>query len=102
MIWFEPRAPCRSATSGAVLVTGLERLFDQKPTKAGAIDEKISAYPFAVFQYQRCDIPALAVLFDAFDPALDTFYALGLELLAQKTGVESRIQVIGIVDLAGL
>ena len=82
-----------------ILVAGLERLFDQQAAKAGAIDEQVAFDARAVFQHQRSDEAALAVLLDAGDLAFDAPDTLAARIWPRrKRRVEAGIEMIGVVD----
>ena len=79
-----------------------ERLFDEQAAKSGAVDEQVARHLRAVFHHERCHVPARAVLLDARDLAFDAPDALGLELCAQVPGVETGIEVVGVVERQAL
>ena len=82
-----------------VLVTGLERLFDQQPAEAGAIDEEVAGDAATVFHYHSAHESRFRHPFHvdhlSFHP-LDT-QAFGE--CAKVAGVQRRIEVIGIRDV---
>ena len=87
----EPVAP--------ILIARLQRLFDQQPAKAGAIDEQIAFDPATIGQIERFDKARFGMLVDLPDLALDAGNAARFAELAQEERVARGIEMIGIVDL---
>src|SRR4051812_46171064 len=61
-----------------VLVSGLERLLDQQPAKAGAVDEELAFDDPAVGKLHRFDESVLAAKLDVDDLAFDPVDAVAL------------------------
>src|SRR5262249_34407080 len=83
-----------------VLIAGLERLLDQQPAEAGAIDEQVALELFAGFEFERGDEAALAILTDPADPPLDAAPAEFCGEPAEEAGIGAGIEMIGVVDVA--
>src|SRR5580704_10795047 len=79
-----------------VLVSGLERLSDQQPAKAGTIDEQIRLELLAVIQVHSAYEPILAAQLDVHDLALQSHHAARLRVLAQILRIQARVEMEGI------
>jgi hypothetical protein len=77
-----------------VLVAGVERLLDQQPAKAGAVDEQIRLDLRAIVQVQRADEAILGAQLHAQHLALDARDAarlgVGTQILRIQAGIEMQ------------
>src|SRR5690606_9044754 len=74
------------------------RALDEQRTETRAVDEEVALDPAAVFQQQRGDVVAFAVQLHLGDLALAPRYAIGLGNLPQEAGVETGVEVVGVVE----
>src|SRR5205814_4497654 len=81
-----------------ILEADPKRLADEQRAKAGAIDEQVAIDGNAGFEHQRLDVATLAVLAHVGDLAFDPPHARGFGETAQVSAVQSRIEVISIVE----
>src|SRR5262245_61839922 len=76
-----------------VLVAGLERSFDEKSAKAGAIDEEVAADGFAAFENDRFDEAVAVALSDGCDLAFGASHTAVFRIAAQVLRIERRIEM---------
>src|SRR5947209_5775632 len=81
-----------------ILELRTERLADEQRAKAGAVDKQVAFDRGARFENEGFDVTALTILPHFRDLAFDAPHALLFGKAAQVAPVESRIEVIGIVE----
>ncbi len=83
---------------GPVFITGVQRLFDQQPAKARAVDEQVACDASPAFERDRGDKAALAIQLYIIHPPFLPHDAALLGIFAQETGIGGCVDVIGVID----
>ena len=81
-----------------VFISGLQRLLDQEPAEAGAVDEQVAFDHPAIGEGDRFDEAVLRSKLRLNDLAFDALNARAFSIFAQESRVEPRIEVKGIFE----
>ena len=81
---------------GPVVETGLQHLFDQKPAEARAVDEESALDDGSALHLNTGEQARFSVASCSDDPSFKALDAARLGDRAEETGVERRIELIGI------
>ena len=83
-----------------ILVAGVQGLLDEQALHARAVDEKITFDAAAIAQHDGADESIRLALLHGDDFAFNAFDALSLGQLAQESGIQSGVEVVGVRDFA--
>ncbi len=84
-----------------VLKSAFQRVLDQQPPQARAVDEQIAFDPVAPVQGHGRDEAGLRMLVDRLDAPFGAPHAAALAELSQEAGIEAGVEMVGIAERGG-
>ena len=83
-----------------VFVAGVQGLLDEQAMHARTVDEQLTFDAAAIAQHDGADKSIRLALLHADDLAFNALDAVSLGQLAQESGVQSGVEVVGVRDFA--